>query len=159
MAKRKVLPVRDVQAYVLGGHGDTMVPLVGYTTVGGVPVAELVPKETLELIVQRTRDGGAEIVSLLKTGSAFYAPSAGVAEMVDAVILDQHRILPFAAYLDGEYGIRGLYVGVPTRLGTGGIEEVIQIKLTTEEQAMLQQSANAVQELVDVMRKGRPQAA
>ncbi|MSQ22312.1 MAG: malate dehydrogenase [Dehalococcoidia bacterium] len=159
LAQQLGVSPRDVQAYVLGGHGDTMVPLIRYTTVGGVPVADLIPKATLDRIVQRTRDGGAEIVSLLKTGSAYYAPSAGVAEMVDAIILDQHRILPCAAYLNGEYGIKGLYVGVPTRLGTGGIEEIIQIKLTSEEQAMLQKSASAVQELVNVMSKGRPQAA
>ncbi|MBM2832754.1 MAG: malate dehydrogenase [Dehalococcoidia bacterium] len=136
-----------------------MVPLVGYTTVGGVPVSELLPKETLDRIVKRTRDGGAEIVSLLKTGSAYYAPSAGVVEMLDSILLDQHRILPCAAYLQGEYGIKGLYAGVPVKLGHGGIEEILQIKLTSEEQAMLQKSANALQELVNVMSKGRPKAA
>ena len=147
--------IRDVQAYVLGGHGDTMVPLVHYTTVGSVPVAELLSKETLDRIVQRTRDGGAEIVGLLKTGSAFYAPGAAVAEMVDAILLDQHRILPCAAYLEGEYGINGLYSGVPVKLAAGGIEEIVSIKLSAEEAAMLKQSAAAVQELIDTMHHSR----
>ncbi len=153
----KVSP-KDVQAYVLGGHGDTMVPLIRYTTVGGVPVSELLPQATLDRIVKRTRDGGAEIVSLLKTGSAYYAPAAGVMEMIDAILLDQHRILPCAVYLEGEYGIRGLFVGVPVKLGINGIEEVIQIKLTPEEQSMLQKSAAAVQELVTVMSKAPAQS-
>ena len=147
--------VRDVQAYVLGGHGDTMVPLVHYTTVGGVPVSDLLSKETLDRIVKRTRGGGGEIVALLKTGSTYYAPAAGVAEMADAILLDQHRILPCAAYLDGEYGIQGLFVGVPVKLAAGGIEEIIQIKLSPEEEAMLKQSAAAVQELADIMHKAR----
>jgi len=147
--------VRDVQAYVLGGHGDTMVPLINYTTVGGVPVSDLLSKETLDGIIQRTRSGGGEIVSLLKTGSAFYAPAAGVAEMVDAIMLDQHRILPCAAYLQGEYGIDGLFVGVPVKLGAEGIEEIVQIKLSSEEEAMLKHSADEVQELVDIMQKSK----
>ena len=144
--------VEDVQAYVLGGHGDTMVPLVRYTTVGGIPVSELLPKERLEAIVQRTRDGGAEIVDYLKTGSAFYAPSAAGAQMVDAIMLDKKRILPCAAYLEGEYGIRELFVGVPVKLGANGIEQIIEVKLTAEEQAELTKSAEAVRELVEAMK-------
>ena len=155
LAQELNVSVRDVQAYVLGGHGDTMVPLIHYTTVGGVPVSDLLPKETLDGIVQRTREGGGEIVALLKSGSAYYAPAAGAAEMVDAILLDQHRILPCAAYLEGEYGIQGLCVGVPVKLAAGGIEEIIQIKLTAEEETMLKGSADAVQELVDVMHKTR----
>ena len=155
LAQELNVSIQDVQAYVLGGHGDTMVPLVHYTTVGSVPVTELLPKKTLERIVQRTRDGGAEIVGLLKTGSAFYAPGAAVAEMVDAILLDQHRILPCAAYLEGEYSISGLYSGVPVKLAAGGIEEIVSIKLSAEEAAMLKQSAAAVQELVDTMHKSR----
>ena len=153
LAQELKVSVRDVQAYVLGGHGDTMVPLVHYTTVGGIPISELLPKETLDSIVQRTRDGGSEIVALLKSGSAYYAPSAGATEMVEAILLDQHRILPCAAYLEGEYGIQGLYAGVPIKLAAGGMEEIIQIKLSSEEAAMLKHSASAAQELVDIMRK------
>ena len=153
LAQELKVSVRDIQAYVLGGHGDTMVPLIGYTTVGGVPVSELLPKETLDRIVQRTRDGGGEIVALLKTGSAYYAPAAGVAEMVDSIILDQHRILPCAAFLQGEYGIDGLYAGVPVKLGAAGLEQIIQIKLSAEEQAMLTHSADAVRELVETMER------
>ena len=145
--------VTNISAYVLGGHGDTMVPLIGSTTVGGVPISTLIKPNRLNEIIQRTRDGGAEIVGLLKTGSAYYAPSAGVAEMVDSIILNQHRILPCAAYLTGEYGINNLYVGVPVKIGSSGIEEIIQIKLSNEEQAMLNASADAVQELIDVMSK------
>lgn len=155
IAQELHVAVQDVSAYVLGGHGDTMVPLVGYTTVGGIPVADLIPKEKLDHIVQRTRDGGAEIVGLLKTGSAFYAPGAAVAEMVDAILLDQHRILPCAAYLEGEYGINGLYSGVPVKLSSVGIEEIVSIKLSEAEEAMLQKSAAAVQELIETMRKPR----
>jgi malate dehydrogenase len=155
IAQELNVAVQDVNAYVLGGHGDTMVPLVGYTTVGGIPVADLIPKKKLDNIVQRTRDGGAEIVGLLKTGSAFYAPAAAVAEMVDAILLDQHRILPCAAYLEGEYGINGLYSGVPVKLSSVGIEEIITIKLSEEEEAMLKKSAAAVQELIETMRKPR----
>ena len=154
LAQELNVSVRDVQAYVLGGHGDTMVPLVGHTTVAGVPVNQLLTKDRLESIVQRTRDGGAEIVNYLKTGSAYYAPSAAVVEMVDAILLDQKRILPCAAYLEGEYGIKGLMVGVPVKLGSGGIEEIIELKLSDSEQAELQKSADSVQELVDVMAKG-----
>ncbi len=151
LAQELNVSVTNVSAYVLGGHGDTMVPLIGSTTVGGVPVAKLIEKNRLEEIVQRTRDGGAEIVGLLKTGSAFYAPSAASAQMVEAILLDRKAILPCAAYLEGEYGINGLYAGVPVKLGAGGIEEVIQVDLTDAEQAALQKSADSVKELVEVM--------
>ncbi len=143
--------VQDVNAYVLGGHGDTMVPLASYTTVAGIPVTELMPKKQLDEIIVRARNGGAEIVGLLKTGSAFYAPSAAVAEMVDAIILDQKRILPCAAYLTGEFGIKNLYVGVPVKLGAGGVEQVMEIKLAPDERRALRKSAKAVQGLVDDM--------
>ena len=143
--------VEDVQAYVLGGHGDTMVPLASYTTAAGIPIGELLPQDQIEAIIQRTRDGGAEIVNLLKTGSAFYAPSAAVAQMVDSIALDKRRILPCAALLEGQYGIDGLFIGVPVILGGGGIERVLEISLTGDEQAMLKHSADAVQELVDDM--------
>ncbi len=143
--------VEDVQAYVLGGHGDTMVPLVQSTNVAGIPISQLLSKEVLDPIVQRARDGGAEIVGLLKTGSAFYAPSAAVAQMVDAIILDKKRILPCAAYLKGEYGIDGLYIGVPVKLGANGIEEVIEVELSEEERANLDKSAAAVTELLEAM--------
>jgi len=143
--------VEDVQAYVLGGHGDTMVPLVDSTTVGGIPIARLMEKEVVERIVQRTRDGGAEIVGLLKTGSAYYAPSAAVAQMVDSIILDKKRILPCAVLLQGEYGIDGLFIGVPVKLGAGGVEEIIQVELSSEEKAALENSAGSVKELIEVM--------
>ena len=143
--------VTNVSAYVLGGHGDTMVPLIGSTTIGGVPVAQLIEASRLEEIVQRTRDGGAEIVGLLKTGSAYYAPSAAVAQMVEAILLDRKEILPCAAYLEGEYGIDGLYAGVPVKLGAGGIEEILEVELTDAEAAALKASADSVQELVDIM--------
>lgn len=145
--------VTNVQAYVLGGHGDSMVPLIGTTTVGGVPVSKLIAKDRLEEIVQRTRDGGAEIVKLLKTGSAYYAPSAAAVQMVESILLDRKEILPCAAYLEGEYGINGLYAGVPVKLGARGVEEVIEIELTSDEKAALMKSADAVQELVEVMEK------
>ena len=143
--------VRDVQAYVLGGHGDTMVPLTRYTTVAGVPVEKLIERKRLAGIVQRARDGGAEVVALLKTGSAFYAPSAAVTEMVDAIVLDQKRILPCAAQLAGEYGYKGLFIGVPCKLGSKGLEEVVQIDLTASEKKALDRSATAVKELVGVV--------
>lgn len=151
IAQELGVSVRDVSAYVLGGHGDTMVPLVRFTTVAGVPVSKLIPAERLAQIVQRTRDGGAEIVNLLGSGSAFYAPSAAVAQMIDSIVLDKKMILPCAVYLQGEYGIKDLFVGVPAKLGARGIEEVIQIELTSDERAALQKSADAVQELVGVM--------
>jgi malate dehydrogenase len=141
--------VVNTSAFVLGGHGDTMVPLPRYSTVGGVPITELMTPEQIEAIVDRTRNGGAEVVSLLKTGSAYYAPASSVAIMVDAIVNDRHMVLPCAAYLEGQYGYDGLYVGVPTRLGSGGVEGVIEIGLTAEEQAMFDHSAKAVQGLVD----------
>jgi malate dehydrogenase len=143
--------VRDVQGLVLGGHGDTMVPVPSYTTVAGIPISALMPKEQLDKIIARTAKGGGEIVSLLKTGSAYYAPSAAVVEMVDAIFSDRKKILPCAAYLEGEYGIHGLFVGVPVKLGARGIEEIIEIKLTPEEHAALQKSAASVKELVDIV--------
>ncbi|HEX78406.1 MAG TPA: malate dehydrogenase [Dehalococcoidia bacterium] len=152
LAQELKVSVSDVSAYVLGGHGDTMVPLTRLTTVGGIPISELLPPETIERIVDRTRKGGGEIVALLKTGSAYYAPGAAVTQMVDAIILDRKEILPCAAYLEGEYGINGLFVGVPVKLGKRGIEEIIQLQLTPEEKAALEKSAAAVQELVDVMK-------
>ncbi len=143
--------VENVTAFVLGGHGDTMVPLPRYSTVAGIPITELIDKSTLDGLVQRTRDGGAEIVKYLKTGSAYYAPSAAVTEMVEAILKDKKKILPCAAYLEGEYGINGLYVGVPVKLGAKGIEQIIEIKLTPEEKAALDKSAAAVKELVGVI--------
>ncbi len=151
LAQEVKASVEDVQAYVLGGHGDTMVPLVQSTNVAGIPIAQLLTEDVLNPIVQRTRDGGAEIVGLLKTGSAFYAPSAAVAQMVDSIILDKKRILPCAAQLNGEYGIDGLYIGVPVKLGSTGIEEIIQVDLSDAEKANLDKSAAAVQELLDAM--------
>jgi malate dehydrogenase len=143
--------VENITAFVLGGHGDTMVPLPRYSTVAGIPITELMDKVTVDRLVQRTRDGGAEIVKYLKTGSAYYAPSAAVAEMVEAILKDKKKILPCAAYLQGEYGINGLYVGVPVKLGAKGIEQIIEIKLTAEEKAGLDKSAAAVKELVGVI--------
>ena len=143
--------VENVTAFVLGGHGDTMVPLPRYSTVAGIPITELMDKATVDRLVQRTRDGGAEIVKYLKTGSAYYAPSAAVAEMVEAILKDKKKILPCAAYLQGEYGINGLYVGVPVKLGAKGIEQIIEIKLTAEEKMGLDKSATAVKELVGVI--------
>ncbi|MFL2664450.1 MAG: malate dehydrogenase [Dehalococcoidia bacterium] len=145
--------VTNVSAYVLGGHGDSMVPLIGSTSVGGVPISNLIKADRLEEIVQRTRDGGAEIVSLLKTGSAYYAPSAASAQMVEAILLDKKEILPCAAYLEGEYGINGLYAGVPIKLGSSGVEEIIEIELTKDESISLKNSANAVEELIEIMKK------
>ena len=143
--------VENINAFVLGGHGDTMVPLPRYSTVAGIPVTELIEKDKLDKIVQRTRDGGAEIVKYLKTGSAYYAPSAAVAEMVEAIFKDKKKILPCAAYLQGEYGVNGLFVGVPVKLGAKGIEQIIEIKLTPEEQTAFNKSAAAVKELVTVI--------
>ena len=143
--------VRDVQAYVLGGHGDTMVPLARMCTVAGVPISQLISAERIEQIVQRTRDGGAEIVKLLGTGSAYFAPSASVLQMVDSILLDKKMIMPCAVYLQGEYGIRDLFVGVPAKLGAEGVEQVVEVELSESEQALLQKSADAVKELVEVM--------
>jgi malate dehydrogenase len=143
--------VRDVTGFVLGGHGDTMVPITSYTNVAGVPVSQRIDAGRLEEIVQRTRDGGAEVVKLLKSGSAYYAPSAAVVEMIDSILYDQKRVLPCAALCQGEYGIDGLFVGVPVKLGKDGVEEIIEIELSDQERADLHRSADAVRELVDAM--------
>ena len=143
--------VRDVHGFVLGGHGDTMVPVPRFTSVAGIPVENLMPREQLEAIIKRTRNGGAEVVSLLKTGSAFYAPSSAVVEMIDAIFADRKRILPCTVYLEGEYGIHGVFVGVLVKLGVRGIEEIVEIKLTPEEQAALEKSAAAVKELTKII--------
>jgi malate dehydrogenase len=152
LAEALNVSVENVTAFVLGGHGDTMVPLPRYSTCAGIPVTELLSKDVIEKIVARTANGGAEIVGLLKTGSAYYAPSAAAVEMVEAIIKDKKKILPCAAYLEGEYGINGLYVGVPVKLGAHGIEEIIQINLTAEERAALQKSAASVQELINLLK-------
>ncbi len=138
--------VRDIQAMVLGGHGDTMVPLISYTTVSGIPVTQLMPRPQLDAIVQRARDGGAEIVKYLKTGSAYYAPSSGAVQMVEAIVKDQKRILPCAAWLQGEYGMTGLFLGVPCKLGRNGLEKIIEVTLTDDERAALMKSADAVRD-------------
>jgi malate dehydrogenase len=151
IAQELGVSVRDVQAYVLGGHGDTMVPLARMCTVAGVPITQLLPAERIEQIVQRTRDGGAEIVKLLGTGSAYFAPSASVLQMVDSILLDKKMIMPCAVYLQSEYGISDLFVGVPTKLGAQGVEQVVEIELDANERALLQQSAAAVKELVHIM--------
>jgi len=147
-----VLP-SEVEAMVLGGHGDSMVPLVGYTKVNGRPVTELLPKDELEGIIQRTRDGGAEIVSLLKTGSAYYAPSSAVCDMLDSVLKDKKELLPASVYLDGEYGLKDIYCGVPAKLGEDGIEEIVELKLSEEELQALHKSAAQVKEGVELLRK------
>jgi malate dehydrogenase len=141
--------VDNVHAFVLGGHGDDMVPLPRYSTVAGIPLPDLMSKEVIDRIVERTRKGGGEIVAYLKTGSAYYAPSAAIVEMVDAILKDKKKILPCAAYLEGEYGIRGLFMGVPVKLGSKGIEQIVEISLTNDERIALQKSAAAVQELVE----------
>ena len=151
IAEELNVSVENVTAFVLGGHGDTMVPLPRYSTVAGIPITELIEPKRLEEIVQRTRDGGAEIVKHLKTGSAFYAPSAAATEMVEAILKDKKKILPCAAYLQGEYGIDGYYIGVPCKLGAAGLEKIIEIKLTPEEEAGLKKSAAAVKELCEVI--------
>jgi malate dehydrogenase len=151
IAEELKVSVENVTAFVLGGHGDTMVPLARYSTVAGIPITELMDAQTIERLVQRTRDGGAEIVKYLKTGSAYYAPSAAFTEMVEAILKDKKKILPCAAYLNGEYGIKGLFVGVPCKLGEKGIEQIIEIKLSADEQEALEKSAGAVKELVAVI--------
>src|ERR1700730_1295483 len=143
--------VENVHSFVLGGHGDDMVPLPRYSTVAGIPLPALLSADRIAAIVDRTRKGGAEIVNLMKTGSAYYAPSAAVVEMVEAILKDKKKILPCAAYLEGEYGVKGLYVGVPCKLGAKGIEQIIEIKLTADEKAALDKSSGAVQELVGVI--------
>src|ERR1700739_1131569 len=145
--------VTNVTALVLGGHGDTMVPISRLTNVSGIPLSELLDQATIDRLVQRARDGGAEIVKYLKTGSAYYAPSAAAVEMVESILKDKKKVLPCAAYLEGEYGVHGLFVGVPVKLGRGGIEQIYEIRLTEEEKAALAKSAAAVQELVDVLKK------
>jgi malate dehydrogenase len=152
IAEELKVSVENVHAFVLGGHGDTMVPLPRYSTVAGIPLPELLPKETLDRIVQRTRDGGIEIVNYYKTGSAYYAPSAAAAEMVDAVLKDKKKILPCAAYLQGEYGMSDVYLGVPVKLGRRGVEEIVQIELKDDEKAALEKSANAVRELFRILK-------
>jgi malate dehydrogenase len=145
--------VENTHAFVLGGHGDTMVPLPRYSTVAGIPITELLSKERVDALVDRTANGGAEIVSLLKTGSAYYAPASAAVEMAESILKDKNKILPCAAYLEGEYGINDLFIGVPVKLGANGIEEVIEIKLTQEEQTALQKSADAVLELKEALKK------
>jgi malate dehydrogenase len=144
--------VRDIQAMVLGGHGDTMVPLISYTTVSGIPITQLLDKAKLDAIVDRARNGGAEIVKYLKTGSAYYAPSSGAVQIVEAIVLDQKRILPCSAWLEGEYGMKGLFLGVPVKIGRTGIEKVIEVTLTAEEKTALAKSAEAVREPMSVIK-------
>jgi malate dehydrogenase len=151
IAEELEVSVENVTAFVLGGHGDTMVPLARYSTVAGIPITELIAPHRLEALVQRTRDGGAEIVKYLKTGSAYYAPSAATTEMVEAILKDKKKILPCAAFLQGEYGIDGYYIGVPCKLGAAGLEKIIEIKLTPEEDTALKKSAAAVKELCNVI--------
>jgi malate dehydrogenase len=146
------ISVRDIQAMVLGGHGDTMVPLISYTTVSGIPIGQLMKKEQLDAIVDRARNGGAEIVKYLKTGSAYYAPSSGAVQMVEAIVRDQKRILPCSAWLDGEYGLKGLFLGVPVKLGRRGMEQILEITLTPDETAALAKSAAAVREPMSVIK-------
>ena len=144
--------VEDIQAMVLGGHGDTMVPLISYTTVSGIPVTQLIDRMQLDQIVERTRKGGAEIVSYLKTGSAYYAPSAAATQMVEAIVRDKKRVLPCAAWLEGEYGMEGMYLGVPCKLGATGLERIIEVELSDDEQAALRQSADAVKQAMEAVR-------
>ena len=151
IASEAGVSVEDVRAFVLGGHGDTMVPLPRYSSIGGIPLPEFLPAERIEAIVKRTRSGGAEIVELLKTGSAFYAPAAATFEVVESILLDRRRLIPCAALLEGEYGVQGLYVGVPVVIGAGGIERIVQIELTADESAAFAKSAAAVKELVDLL--------
>jgi len=151
LAEALDVSVRDIQAMVLGGHGDTMVPLISYTTVSGIPVTQLLDRKTLDAIVDRTRNGGAEIVKYLKTGSAYYAPSSGAVQMVEAIVHDQKRILPCAAWLEGEYGVSGLFLGVPVKLGRGGVEKVLEVELTSAERVALGKSADAVREPMSVL--------
>lgn len=152
LAAELEVSVDSVSAFVLGGHGDTMVPIVGSTTVGNTPISKLISNKRIEEIVQRTRDGGAEIVNLLKSGSAYYAPSAAIVQMVEAILLDKKEILPCTAYLQGEYGLNDLYVGVPVKLGANGVEQIIEFELTKQEQSQLENSAKAVEELIEVMK-------
>lgn len=143
--------VEDIQALVLGGHGDTMVPLISYTTVSGIPLTQLMPRERIDALVERTRHGGAEIVNLLKTGSAYYAPAAATVQMVESIVKDKKRILPCSAWLEGEFGLSGLFLGVPCKLGRNGLEKIVEVELTTEERAMLESSASAVRETMALL--------
>jgi malate dehydrogenase len=152
IARELNVSVENVTAFVLGGHGDTMVPLPRYSTVAGIPITDLLPQDRIDALVTRTANGGAEIVNFLKSGSAYYAPGASAVEMVEAILKDKKKILPCAAYLDGQYGTRGLYVGVPVKLGRSGVEQIIEIKLTPDEQAAFNKSAGAVRELVDKLK-------
>jgi len=152
LAEALNVSVEDIQAMVLGGHGDTMVPLISYTTVSGIPVTQLMDRETLDKIVARTRSGGAEIVNYLKTGSAYYAPAAAAAQMAEAIVLDKKRVLPCAAYLQGEYGLSGLYMGVPCKLGQAGLEGILEVQLTAEEKAALQKSADSVKQTMEAVK-------
>jgi len=151
LAEALDISVRDIQAMVLGGHGDTMVPLISYTTVSGIPITQLLEKSKLDAIVDRARNGGAEIVKHLKTGSAYYAPSAAAVQMVEAIVLAQRRILPCSAWLEGEYGMSGLYLGVPCKLGEGGLKQIVEVELTAEERTALEKSADAVREPMKVL--------
>ncbi len=153
IAEELKVSFENVTAMVLGGHGDTMVPLVRFTNVSGIPISELMDQQTIDRLVQRTRDGGAEIVKYLKTGSAYYAPAASAAEMVESILKDKKKVLPCAVYLNGEYGIRDLFVGVPVKLGRNGVEQVYEIKLEDAEQTALQKSAEAVRELISVLQQ------
>jgi malate dehydrogenase len=152
IARELNVSVENVTAFVLGGHGDSMVPLPRYSTVAGIPITELLPRDRIEALVTRTANGGAEIVNFLKSGSAYYAPGASAVEMVEAILKDKKKILPCAAYLKGQYGVQGLYVGVPVKLGRSGVEQIIEITLTPEEQAAFNKSADAVRELVDKLK-------
>jgi malate dehydrogenase len=152
IARELNVSVENVTAFVLGGHGDTMVPLPRYSTVAGIPITDLLPKATIDALVTRTANGGAEIVNYLKSGSAYYAPGASAVEMVEAILKDKKKILPCAAYLNGQYGVQGLYVGVPVKLGRAGVEQIIEITLTPDEQAAFDKSAAAVRELVDKLK-------
>jgi malate dehydrogenase len=145
--------VENIHAFVLGGHGDTMVPLPRFSTVAGIPITELMSKDKINALVERTRNGGAEIVGLLKTGSAYYAPASAAVEMAESILKDKKKILPCAAYLEGEYGINDLFIGVPVKLGATGIEEIVEITLQDDEKAALQNSANAVAELKELLSK------
>jgi malate dehydrogenase len=155
IAEELNVSAENVTGVVMGGHGDTMVPIVRLSSVSGIPLTELMDQATIDRIVDRTRNGGAEIVKYLKTGSAYYAPSASAVEMAEAILKDKKKVLPCSAYLEGEYGIDGLYVGVPVKLGAGGVEKIYEVKLTDDEMAMLKKSAGAVQEMVDVLKQKR----
>ena len=152
IAQELNVSVEDTQAFVLGGHGDTMVPLPRYSTVAGIPITHLLPQETIDRLVQRTRDGGGEIVNLLKSGSAFYAPGAAVVQMVEAIVKDKKRVLPCTAYLEGEYGLRDIYFGVPVKLGAGGVEQILEIELTADERTALQASAKEVADTIQLLK-------